>query len=143
MHAVHERTILASALPAERPDAWDSSWVQAGMREERASGLGRALFCVRLLQLEGRTTPQERQAFLVGALISADMGLVTAAAASKGQMRILLAGNQALARAWQGALQAVSIQGVVLDEPTVEATMLAGLCAIHAHQWGNAKQAAS
>jgi len=137
MHAVHERTILHGALPAERPEAWDPKWVDAGMREQRVSGLGRALFCVRLLQLEGRTTPQDRQAYLAGAFIAADLGLVAAAAASKHQSRMLLAGNRALARAWQGALRAVSIEGVVLDEPTVEATMLAGLCAIHGKMRGN------
>ena len=137
MHAVHERTILASALPAERPDAWDQEWVEAGMREERASGLARALFCVRLLQLAGSTTPQDRQAYLAGAFIAADMGLVTAAAAALGQMRMLLAGNHALARAWHGALRDVSIEGVILDEPTVEAAMLAGLCALHARMPAN------
>jgi 2-keto-3-deoxy-galactonokinase len=107
------------------------------MREQRASGLGRALFCVRLLQLEGRTTPQDRQAYMAGAFIAADLGLIAAVAASKRQTRMLLAGNQALARAWQGALREVSIAGVVLDEPTVEATMLAGLCAIYARMRGN------
>jgi 2-keto-3-deoxy-galactonokinase len=107
------------------------------MREERASGLGRALFCVRLLQLEEKTTPQDRQAYLAGAFIAADMGLVAAAAASMWQTRILLAGNPALVRAWQDALEAVSIQGVVLDEPTVESAMLTGLCAIHARMRGH------
>ena len=57
MHAVRSETILASSLPSGPPAEPDVPLLLEGMDEVRRSGLARALFCVRLLDLAGTTTP--------------------------------------------------------------------------------------
>ena len=73
IHAVRSQTILASAVPGEWPPHLPGDWVEAGLRRARADGLPRALYCVRLLDQRAASTPRERLAFLVGAMIGADV----------------------------------------------------------------------
>ncbi len=67
------QTILRSSVAKEFPEELDLNWLRAGAREQRDSGLTRALFCVRLLDLAKEGTAQDRFAFLAGAFIAADM----------------------------------------------------------------------
>ena len=53
MQAVANETILASGLPSTPLVAPDERLLHEGMDEARRSGLARALFCVRLLELAG------------------------------------------------------------------------------------------
>src|SRR5262245_2282716 len=39
IHTTQTQTILASAVPQIRPESLDQSWIDAGMREQRSSGL--------------------------------------------------------------------------------------------------------
>src|SRR5262249_47942624 len=78
IHSAQTQTVLASAVINDRPDRLDQAWIEAGMREERRSGLPRALFCVRLFELAGEGTPQDRLVFMIGAFIAADLDLFMA-----------------------------------------------------------------
>ena len=52
IHAAQTQTVLASSVYGNRPRKISQEWLEAGMREQRQSGLSRALFCVRLLAWE-------------------------------------------------------------------------------------------
>src|SRR5262245_9633540 len=72
IHTAQTQTILADAVPGERPAELSQSWLEAGMREQRRSGLARALFCVRLLHQRSSGSADERLAFLIGAFLASD-----------------------------------------------------------------------
>jgi len=123
VHAAQTQTILASAVPQTRPESLEQKWIEAGMREQRSSGLARALFCVRLLEQGGRSTPQERLAFLIGAFIASDLDPLLAR--KELVEPTIIAGPGAIAEAWRGALGFLAPQ--VLSQEELELALLAGL----------------
>ena len=127
IHAAQTQTILASAVPHERPSVLDGRWVEAGMREQRRSGLGRALFCVRLLEQASESTPEERLAFLVGAFIAADLDALVAGRMLTADAAVVITGGGALAAAWRHALSHISISAITLTDAEVERALLTGL----------------
>ncbi len=133
IYATQTATILASAVPPSRPESIDPDWCAAGMREQRRSGLARALFCVRLLELEKCSTPEERFAYLAGAFIAADLDALKSRGVLAADHQVCITGGGALAEAWREALQAFSIPAVILSEAAVERAFLAGLSDIVKH----------
>jgi 2-dehydro-3-deoxygalactonokinase len=119
--AVQSQTILASALPQGRPAALAPRWTDAGGRAFRAAGLARALYCVRLLEQRGDSTPEERLAFLVGAVMAADR----AALVPEGG-RVAVVGAAALAGAWARMLAAEGASAEVIGEGEIERAFRAG-----------------
>jgi 2-dehydro-3-deoxygalactonokinase len=132
IHAVQGHTILASALPSERPDALDAEWVHAGMDEQRRAGLGRALFCVRLLE-QGEPRPAapagaaRRMAYLVGAFIAADLDALTSRGVVRPDAPVTIVGHPALAAAWRDALADAHVPATTITEAQTEQALLAGL----------------
>jgi 2-dehydro-3-deoxygalactonokinase len=137
IHAVQTTTILASAVPGERPAELDLDWLAEGMKQQRTAGLARAMFCVRLLEQANQSTPQQRFAYLIGAFIAADLDALMATKKIDPQSRILLAGNKMLTHAWRAALASAGVNGLVLSEEQVEQAMIAGLVGI----FGEARRA--
>ena len=127
IHAVQTTTILASALPQERPQLLDSQWLEAGMAEQRASGLARALFCVRLLEQAKATTAEQRFAFLAGAMIASDLDALMSKKVLGKANNVSLIGHPALAGAWRHALDAVLIGATIISEEQTDEALLAGL----------------
>lgn len=127
LQAAQTQTILASAVPQIWPEQFDSRWVEAGMREESKSGLARALFCVRLLQQTGKARPGECFAFLCGAFIGADLRALLSRQALRPDSRVVIAGSQPLAPAWQHALVQNGIRSTLLKNDEAERALLTGL----------------
>jgi 2-dehydro-3-deoxygalactonokinase len=123
IHATQTQTILASAVPQTRPEFLNPHWIEAGMREQRESGLARAMFCVRLLEQGRRSTPEERLAFLIGAFIASDLDPLMARNALVEPT--IIAGGGPIAEAWRRALS--SIDPRVLANEEIERALLAGL----------------
>lgn len=119
MLAVQRHTILASSVVAERPALLDEAWVKHGIDEERRSGLVRALFCVRLLELEARTSPHERLSFLAGCFISQTLSALS----SKSLIRkhAVICGAAGISKAWKFALSEYGIEAKDYAEKTEEA----------------------
>ncbi len=130
MHAVQTTTILASAVPAGRPEFIDPAWCAAGMREQRRAGLTRALFCVRLLEVQQHGTPEERMAFLTGAFMAAELDDWQAQGVALTRCPVLIVGSGALTKAWQHALETAGSAAEVLSEAEIEKAFLTGLRAI-------------
>jgi 2-dehydro-3-deoxygalactonokinase len=131
IHTTQTQTILASAVPHNRPRTLDPVWVEAGMREQRRSGLARAMFCVRLLEQGRRSTDEERLAFLIGAFIASDLDALM----ERGGIGepVIITGGGAIAKAWQDALELSSLKASVLSQEELERALLMGLRRITAH----------
>src|SRR5262249_46004179 len=133
IHSAQTQTVLASAVINERPQELDQAWIEAGMSEHRRSGLPRALFCVRLLELAGEGNTQARLAFMIGVFIAADLDLFIAREVFAYNSRAVIAGSPALAEAWRRALEGMSIGGVVLAADQIDEALLSGLRSILLH----------
>lgn len=130
IHATQTNTILAGSVPAERPETIDLTWCEAGMREQRRSGLARALFCVRLLELAGQGTPAERMAFLVGVFIAADRAALMERGVFDASQPVFITGGGAVANSWQHALRRQGVTATILSAPEVETATLTALMMI-------------
>jgi len=128
VYAAQTQTILASAVPRQRLSEVNRDWLEAGMREQRKSGLARALFCVRLLEQSKQGSAEDRLNFLIGAFIAADLD----ALAARGILTdtVVIVGSDALAEAWRHALAQVEIQSQIVTGEQSECALLAGLHAI-------------
>ena len=130
IHTAQTQTILADAVPHERPAELDSIWLEAGMRQQRQAGLARALFCVRLLHQCCDGTPDERLAFLIGAFLAADLDALISRKVLTPDSHVAITGGGLIAEAWQSALARAAIASSLVGESEVEAAMLAGFSQI-------------
>jgi len=138
IHSAQTQTVLASSVIGERPEKLDYHWIEAGMKEQRRSGLPRALFCVRLLELAGQGSREDRLAFMIGAFVAADLDLFIARGVFAYNTRAAIAGSPPLAEAWRSALESMSIKAAALNPDQVDEAMLGGLRSIllHSYQHG-------
>jgi 2-dehydro-3-deoxygalactonokinase len=127
LHAAQTQTILASAVPHERLTTTDKEWVEAGMMEQRRTGLGRALFCVRLLEQKRLGTSDQRFSFLAGAFVAADFDAMKIAGTLSDSSPVVITGGSGLAQVWQHGLSQASIPCSVLTEEIVQRGLLTGL----------------
>jgi len=127
IHSVQTGTVLASSLPEGRLEKLDVPWCRRGMAEARKSGLPRALFCVRMLDLDGGSNPEQRMSFLLGAFVEAELvALLDSGPLASGKPMVVV-GSGAVAEAWRMALVAQNLPAQVLAEDQAEAAFLAGL----------------
>ncbi len=124
------QTILASAVPHERPVNIAPDWAAAGMREQRQAGLARALFCVRLLEQKGDCTAEERLAYLVGAFLAVDFDGLQKRGLLLPEQTVLITGGGAVAGLWNRALTESAISSRIITAEASETAMLTGLRAI-------------
>ena len=130
IHTTQTNTILASAVPHERPVSIDQNWAQAGMCEQQKSGLARALFCVRLLEQKGNCTPEQRLAYLLGAFIAADFAGLKKHGILTAETSVLITGGGALAESWGNFLAQEAIAARLISSAEVESALLTGLRSI-------------
>jgi 2-dehydro-3-deoxygalactonokinase len=127
IHTTQTQTILASTVPAGKPERLEPDWLRAGMREQRQSGTSRALFCVRLLEQRTNSTPEQRMSFLLGVYLAADLDVLRERGWLRPGQSVVLTGTGAVAEAWQSALAELQIPARRLSEAQVEQGLLAGL----------------
>lgn len=127
IHATQTQTILASAVPSDRPRRIDLAWLEAGMGEQRQAGLARALFGVRLLEQSACGDPEQRLSFLIGAFIASDLDAMLRNGTIPTARAVLLTGGGALATAWRFALEKASIESTPLAAEQIEGALLTGL----------------
>ncbi len=124
IHTAQTQTILASSVPQTRPAMIDPAWLEAGMREQRRSGLSRALFCVRLLEQGSDGSAEQRLSFLIGAFLASDMDAMISRGLLVAERDIVISGGAAIAEAWRAALAASSIPATILtDQEILDATL--------------------
>jgi len=128
IHATQANTILTSGLPRVKLERLDDGWCEQGMKEMQRSGLARALFCVRLLEMQGRGTPEQRMSFLIGAYVAAERPALFQTGFLTAESPVLLAGADAVAAAWQRALTLAGIRARALAEGEIASAFLSGIC---------------
>jgi 2-dehydro-3-deoxygalactonokinase len=129
---VSSQTVLAGSLPRQWPTSFDAGWVDAGVHESQRSGLGRALFCVRLLQQRVESTPEERLAFLMGIAIGNAMDTLLARRSFRPGTRVLVTGHAGLANAFAEQLRGTSVDALPVNETQVAHAVRTGLLQIFA-----------
>jgi 2-dehydro-3-deoxygalactonokinase len=127
IHAVQTQTLLAGALPQERPESLDAEWFERGCAEAARSGLSRALFCVRLLEQSGTTIPDQRLAFLYGAFLETELRAILGTGLLSGLTSVCLIGPPSLADAWQRRLATEHVPSFVLSEQQRDLSYISGL----------------
>ena len=125
IYATQTQTILASAVPHEKPDFIDYDWAIAGMREQQNSGLARALFCVRLLEQKSESTQQQRLSFLIGAYVASDFEGFKKSKTLKN--KILITGGGEIGKFWEKLLNDSGFSARVLSQQETETAFLNGL----------------
>jgi 2-dehydro-3-deoxygalactonokinase len=126
IHAAQTQTILAGSVPQSRPTAIYPTWFLAGMREQRRSGLARALFCVRLLEQGSDGSAEQRLSFLIGAHLASDMDAMVSRGLLNSESSVVITGGGVIAEAWRDALAHLSVETVILGGAEVESALLAG-----------------
>jgi 2-dehydro-3-deoxygalactonokinase len=127
IHAAQTQTILAGSVPQTRPDIIDQAWLEAGMREQRRSGLPRALFCVRLLEQGSEGSAEQRLSFLIGAFLSSDLDAMLSRGLFDPEGECVITGGGVIAEAWRAALAKIPMRAITLGDSEVENAMLTGL----------------
>ena len=130
VHAAQMQTILASSVGNAWPNQLAPDWLEAGMKEQRGSGLSRALFCVRLLELNGEGAREDRLAYLLGAFIAADLDALVAREVLVPDTSVVISGHKVIAEAWASALSRISVTALLLTENETETAFLTGLRSI-------------
>lgn len=127
MHAAQTQTILASALSPEVPQQLEQEWIEAGMREQRRSGLARALFLIRLLEQCDECTPDARLSFLVGAFLACDLDSLVKRGLLTSDTTVVITGGTVVATAWHRALLKISVNSTIIYARQIEQAILLGL----------------
>jgi 2-dehydro-3-deoxygalactonokinase len=127
IHAAQLHTLVASSVSSEKPQYLAQSWIEAGMKEQRKSGSGRAAFMVRLLDIAGQGTKEDRLAFLIGAFIASDFDALLARGMLRRDLNVALVGASTLADAWQSALAEAAIPARVISVAEAEKALLTAL----------------
>jgi len=130
IHTAQTQTILAGSVPQARPGMIDQTWLEAGMREQRRSGLARALFCVRLLEQGSDGSAEQRLSFLIGAFLASDMDAMVSRGLFDSAGKIVIAGGGVIAEAWRRALTQNSMPAIALNDSEVENALLTGFRSI-------------
>ncbi len=136
IHAVQTHTLLASGLSPERPEVFDMHWLHEGMRQSQREGLFRALLCVRLLELSGRTNSEQRISFLYGAFIQQEISVMRTSAffSEMPHAKVLIAGSPALSMCWQEQLRELGWDAEAMTAEEVERAYLQGLFHLFANR---------
>jgi 2-dehydro-3-deoxygalactonokinase len=130
IHAAQSHTILASALTQTRPESLNEEWTAAGMREQRRSGLSRALFCIRLLEQRNECTSDDRFAFLIGAFLASDLDSLVKRGLLTSNRPVVITGGEVVARAWNRELFELSISSTIISADQLEQALIQGLMEI-------------
>jgi 2-dehydro-3-deoxygalactonokinase len=126
IHTAQTQTILAGSVPQARPGVIDQTWLEAGMREQRRSGLARALFCVRLLEQGSDGSAEQRLSFLIGAFLASDMDAMVSRGSFDSAGEVVIAGGGVIAEAWRRALTQNSMRAIALNDSEIEDALLTG-----------------
>lgn len=134
IYAAQTQTVLAAAVPSARVSEMDAEWCEAGIGEQQRSGLMRALFGVRLLQLADNSSPVQRMSFLLGAFIGDALDAWTKSKYPPASMRqIVISGGGALAEAWSQVLAQRGYRALALTGEQIEEALLQGLIFLAKH----------
>lgn len=130
VHVVQTGTVLAASLPEGPFEDVDAGWIARGAAASRREGLLRALFGVRLLDLDGGTTKPQRFAWMLGACIACDLDALHASGALAPDVPVRLTGPGAVPEAWALVLAGAGHAASIVPPPDAEGAFIAGVLAM-------------
>ncbi len=135
LHVIMTETILASAVPAGRPESFDEEWRERGADMYRRNGLSRTLFAVRLWEVQAgeRVTAEQRLAFLMGAVVAEGLDAFRRAG-YLAHGTVLLIGSGGIAEAWRSTLESLGISVEGIDGEAAANAFIAGIETLLSHR---------
>lgn len=130
VHVVQSGTVLTASLPGGPFEDVDTEWLARGAAATRREGLLRSLFGVRLLDLQGGTTPAQRFAWMIGACIASDLDALRASGALAPRAAVRLTGPGAVPQAWSAVLADAGHAATIVSPDHVERAFVHGVLAM-------------
>ena len=128
LHAIMTQTILASAVPAGRPDAIDRAWCRRGSERARHDGFSRTLFETRLWEVRAAqaVSPTQRLSFLIGAMIE-EAWTAFRQAGDLLASSVVLIGQGGIADGWHDRLAAEGISSEAIEPDATAECFVRGI----------------
>jgi 2-dehydro-3-deoxygalactonokinase len=127
LKAVRGHTILKDSLPENLAESLDLSLLDEGWNTTRAHGFLRALYLVRVLQLNSNDSKERIQSFLLGSILSEEFRCLDSLLAEKPYDKFILSGLPYLQPAWKHFLEHRNHDLYALSADQTEASFLRGL----------------
>jgi 2-dehydro-3-deoxygalactonokinase len=128
--SIQQQTILRSSLPESQVPALDEEFFQQGWRNCQRFGLTRALYQVRIFDLNSRFTKECLFSFLLGSLLCEEFRCLESFTPGAGAELVILSGLPHLQPAWAHALKRSGFRVHCLTAEETERAFLVGLLRI-------------
>jgi len=128
--SIQQQTILRSSLPETQVTALDEEFFQQGWENCQRFGVTRALYLVRIFDLNSSFPKTSLFSFLLGVLLHQEFRCFNLLAARTGTDRVVLSGLPHLQPAWSHALKRGGFRVRCLTAEETERAFLVGLLGI-------------
>jgi 2-dehydro-3-deoxygalactonokinase len=128
--SIQQQTILRSSLPESQVVALDEEFFQQGWKNCQTFGLTRALYQVRIFDLNSRFTKESLFSFLLGSLLYEEFRCLDSLTPGAGAELVILSGLPHLQPAWAHALKRSGFRVRCLTAEETERAFLVGLLRI-------------
>jgi 2-dehydro-3-deoxygalactonokinase len=125
--SIIEQTILRSSLPESPFATFNPAFFSKGWKHCQQVGFTRALYEVRILQLNSAFPKEDLASFLVGVIISEEFRCLTALTRHTPRQQVLLSGLPYLQPAWEFALENHGFSVRKLNAEETERCFLTGM----------------
>jgi 2-dehydro-3-deoxygalactonokinase len=134
MHSILEQTILRRSLPETPFASFNPVFFSQGWEHCERVGFTRALYEVRVLQLNSGFPKEELPSFMLGAIIFEEFRCFQVLAGNASGRQVLLSGLPHLQPAWCFALRSRGFSVRQLNTEETERCFLTGLLRIYEHR---------
>jgi 2-dehydro-3-deoxygalactonokinase len=133
LHSIHQQTILRSSLPESPELVFHEDFFNRGWEACQRIGFTRALYLVRIFDLNSKFSKEHLFAFLLGAILHEEFLSLRNLTEGTGVERVVLSGLPYLQPAWLHALEQCDFSVRSLSSEETERAFLAGLLRIFLH----------
>jgi 2-dehydro-3-deoxygalactonokinase len=127
LQAIRGHTILRDSLPENLAESLDLSFLDQGWNMARAHGFLRALYLVRVLQLNSNESKERIQSFLLGSIVSEEFRCLDSLLEEEPCDKFILSGLPYLQPAWRHFFERRRHVLYALSADQTEASFLRGL----------------
>jgi 2-dehydro-3-deoxygalactonokinase len=128
--SIVEQTILRSSLPETPFATFNPPFFSQGWEHCQRVGFTRALYEVRILQLNSEFSKEDLASFMLGAILSEDFRCLAALTCDAASQQVLLSGLPHLQPAWTFALESHGFSVRPLNAEETERCFLTGMLRI-------------
>lgn len=137
LHSIQQQTILRSSLPETQICPFDEEFFESGWENAERFGMTRALYQVRIFDLNSQFPKDKLWSFVLGIVISEEFRCLEESTRGMPARMIVLSGLPHLQPAWVAALRKTGRTVRLLSAEQTEVAFLAGLFRIFRHYRGS------